>query len=58
MKVRVTLMAINNVPASRIGENPEEKIKKAWEALIALCNAASEYDENSYVEKVELLDEV
>lgn len=42
MKVRVTLLTENNTPISVLGENPEEKLRKAWEAFAAMVNCAGE----------------
>ena len=54
MKVRVTVMTENNVPVSELGENPERKIRKAWDAIIAFINLMSE--DRIYVENTELVE--
>lgn len=42
MKVRVTIMTENDKPVSVLGENPEEKVKRGWELVLALLNTQSE----------------
>lgn len=54
MKVRLTVMTENNVPVSELGENPEEKISKAWNAVIACYNLLSA--DNIYVENIEIVE--
>lgn len=54
MKVRVTVMTENNVPVSELGENPERKIRDAWDAVIACLNLMSE--DSIYVENIELVE--
>ena len=53
MKVRVTLMTENDKPVEVLGEDAEEKVKKAWDMLIGLLNRVSK--DTAYVENVEIL---
>lgn len=53
MKVRVTLMTENDKPVEVLGEDAEEKVKKAWDMLVRLLNAVSK--DTAYVENVEIL---
>lgn len=55
MKVRVTLMTENSKPISALGDNPEEKAKRAWEFMCALLNSMSTEDKAT-LEKVEILE--
>lgn len=54
MKVRVTLMTENDKPVSDLGENPEEKIKRSWELVIALLNIQSE--DSATLENIEIVE--
>jgi len=54
MKVRVTIMTENDKPVSVLGENAEEKVKRAWELAITLINSLSE--DRAIVEKVEVVE--
>ena len=54
MKVRVTILTENDKPVSALGDNPEEKAKRAWELILALLNAAGE--DRATLEKVEIVD--
>ena len=54
MKVRVTVMTENNVSVSELGENPEQKIRKAWDAIIAFIDLMNE--DSIYVENIELVE--
>lgn len=54
MKVRVTIMTENDKPISVLGENPEEKIKRGWELVLALLNAQSE--DRATLENVEIVE--
>lgn len=56
MKVRVTVMTENDVPVSELGENPEQKIRKAWGALLACLDLMSEDNENIYLENIEIVE--
>ena len=38
MKTRVCLYGENDVPLSTLGENPQEKAKMAWDAVIAVLS--------------------
>ncbi len=38
MKTRIVLYGENDVPLSTLGENPQEKAKKAWDAVIAVLS--------------------
>ena len=55
MKVRVTILTENDKPVSALGDNPEEKAKRAWELMIALFNTAGE--DRVTLEKVEIVDQ-
>ena len=57
MRVRVILMTENDVPVERLGENPLEKLKGAWDVAIALISTLSPDNESVYVERVEIVDE-
>lgn len=54
MKVRVTLMTENDNPLSDLGENPEEKIKRAWEFAVASMNMLSE--DSATLENIEIVE--
>ena len=56
MKVRVVLITENDVPVEALGENPAEKIKRAWDAFFALNSLASDNGDKGYVEAVEIMD--
>jgi len=56
MKVRVTLMTENDVPVEKLGENPLEKIKGAWDTVISLLSALMDGD-TCEVEKVEIMED-
>lgn len=56
MKVRVTILTENKKPAALLGENPEAKIKNAWDMCVALLSTLFEDDETAIVERVELID--
>ena len=36
MKVIVTLLTKNDVPVEKLGENPEEKVRQAWEGVVGM----------------------
>ena len=55
MKIRLTIMTENDKPVENLGDNPEEKIKKAWDALLTMITLMSESNENAYVERVEVI---
>ena len=55
MKIRLTIMTENDKPVENLGDNPEEKIKKAWDALLTMITLMSENNENAYVERVEVV---
>lgn len=61
MKVRVTLLTENNSPVEALGENPENRIKGAWELMLTMfmCYGKSMgVDDNGdkvTVEKVEVV---
>ena len=38
MKTRIVLYGENDVPLSTLGENPQEKVKKAWDAMITMLS--------------------
>ena len=54
MKVRVTIITENDKPVSILGENPEEKLKGAWEWLLAMLNTLG--DDKATLEKVEVVE--
>ncbi|MBR2555072.1 MAG: hypothetical protein IKE94_09455 [Aeriscardovia sp.] len=55
MKIRLTIMTENDKPVENLGDNPEEKIKKAWDILLSMITMMSENNENAYVERVEVV---
>ena len=55
MKTRVVLYGENDKPVSILGDNPQEKVKKAWDAVIALL--ATTTDDIIRVESVEVWDD-
>lgn len=55
MKTRVTIVAENDTPVSVLGDNPNEKVKAAWEIMLNLI--ASQGGETVKVEKAEVWDE-
>ena len=55
MKIRLTIMTENDKPVENLGDNPEEKIKKAWDVLLSMIVLMSENNENAYVERVEVV---
>ena len=55
MKIRLTIMTENDKPVENLGDNPEEKIKKAWDVLLLMIAMMSENNENAYVEQVEVV---
>ena len=55
MKIRLTIMTENDKPVENLGDNPEEKIKKAWDVLLTMITLMSENNENAYVERVEVV---
>lgn len=54
MKTRVILYGENDKPISVLGDNPQEKAKKAWDAIIAFL--AINTDDIIRVESVEVWD--
>lgn len=56
MKIRVTLLMENDKPISTLGENPEEKIRKVYEFILALGMMKSPGD-NAVIEKIEIVEE-
>ena len=54
MKTRVILYGENDKPISILGDNPQEKVKKVWDAVIALL--AIHTDDIMRVESVEVWD--
>ena len=56
MKIRVTLLVENEKPISLLGDNPEAKIKQAYELVLALVMTQSPGDK-ALVEKVEVVEE-
>ena len=55
MKIKLTIITENNKPVELLGENPEEKIKRAWNAVLMFMAATSISDDDAYVENVEIL---
>lgn len=55
MKIRLTIMTENDKPVENLGDNPEEKIKKAWDALLTMITLMSTDNEDAYVEHVEVV---
>lgn len=56
MKVRVTLIVENNSPVSALGNNPEDKIRNAYDLLLSMVTLTSENGDCGKVEKVEILE--
>lgn len=54
MKTRIVLYGENDKPISILGDNPQEKVKKAWDAVIAFF--AINTDDIMRVESVEVWD--
>lgn len=54
MKTRIVLYGENDKPISVLGNNPQEKVKKVWDAVIALL--AIRTDDIMRVESVEVWD--
>lgn len=58
MKVRVTLMTENDVPAGNMGPDIEEKSRRAWEALCDMINLAGGPNKDKVtLESVEIVEE-
>lgn len=55
MKIRLTIMTENDKPVEILGDNPEEKIKKAWDMLLTMMSLMGENNDNAYVERVEVI---
>lgn len=55
MKIRLIIMTENDKPVENLEDNPEEKIKKAWDVLLTMISLMSENNENAYVEQVEVV---
>ena len=55
MKIRATLLMENDKPISALGENPEEKIRKAYEAILALAMLKNPGD-SAILEKIEIVE--
>jgi hypothetical protein len=55
MKIRLTIMTENDKPVENLGDNPEEKIKKVWDAVLSMIALMSENNDNAYVERVEVV---
>lgn len=54
MITRVTIVAKNDTPMSVLGDNPNEKVKAAWEVMLNLI--ALQGGETVSVEKAEVWD--
>ena len=55
MKIRLSIITENNKPVEALGENPEEKIKRAWEMIFKLITPFSKNEDKAYVENVKIL---
>lgn len=56
MKVRVVLLTENDVPVSKLGPNPEAKVRAAWEMLLNLSTLETDGRDRGVVESVEILE--
>ena len=56
MKCKVVLITENNIPAEKLGPDPAEKIKKAWEVLCGLATLNGENEDRAKVVSVEMLE--
>jgi hypothetical protein len=56
MKIRATLLLENDSPISVLGENPEEKIRKVYKAILALAMLKNPGD-RGVIEKIEIVEE-
>lgn len=59
MKTRITILAENGRPLSVLGDNPEIKVKMAWEIVLNSMKQLSEKsgnDDSFVIEKVEVLE--
>ena len=56
MKIRLTVITENDKPVSILGENPEEKIKQAWDLVLTIIATLNPGDK-AFVEKVEVIEE-
>lgn len=58
MKIRLTLITENDKPVSVLGENPEEKIKRAWDLALTFIGTLNHGPvDKVFVEKVEVIEE-
>lgn len=57
MKIRLTIMTENDVPASVLGENGLEKVRQVWGTLITLLSLNAAPNESLSLENVELVEE-
>lgn len=57
MRIRLTIITENNQPVEGLGNNPEKKIKDAWNAVLRLMGLVGENDDSAYVENVEIVRE-
>ena len=60
MKVRLTILTENDKPLEALkafGDDPEEKIKKAWEFAFLMITLSSGTKDKIEVEKVEIVKE-
>lgn len=55
MKIRLTIMTESDKPVENLGDNPEERIKKGWDALLTMISLMSANNDNAYVEHVEVV---
>lgn len=56
MKIRLTIITENDKSISVLGENPEVKIKQAWDLVLTLIATLNPGDK-AFVEKVEVIEE-
>ena len=56
MKIKLTLITENNVPVESLGDEPEEKIKRAWELGLSIIASLSDDKSKAQVESVEILE--
>lgn len=57
MKIRLTVMTENDVPAKALGENGLEKARRVWETLFALLSLQADSTDTIRLEKIELVED-
>ena len=55
MKIRVTMLTENNEPIEKLGDNPELKVRLAWEMICDMISRGS--GDKATLEKVEIVRE-